>query len=256
MENERFVVFHVSVFFIFLTGCADPGIPEFQDDTSDITPGDISDRLVARIYFDATLSMQGFVVPDSTLYTQICPYLESVIVSGWENEKVDFFRFGEQVESIDRNTYLQAGYANFYESENIFRETFIQKVIDYEGQLASNRMAESTIPEESTEIEVPNTPEESTKTVLPTEEANDRRKEGGLVVIVTDLFQDKGDINLLVTQLKEKYIKKGIEVGLFGLRSQFDGTVYDTGIGQAPLPYRSDPNNPETFRPVLSPCFR
>ena len=235
-------------FFIFLTSCDKPDIPEFQPDP-EITPGDISDRLVARIYFDATLSMQGFVVPDSTLYTQICPYLESVIRSGWGNEKVNFFRFGEQVESIDRNTYLQAGYANFYESENIFRETFIQKVIDYESQLASNNIEESTIPEKSTEIEGRNAPEETTETIPLTEEVEERKKESGLVVIVTDLFQDRGDINLLVTRLKEKYIKKGIEVGLFGLRSQFDGTVYDTGIGQAPLPYRSDPNNPETFRP-------
>ena len=224
-------------------------IPEFQDDTPDITPGDISDRLVARIYFDATLSMQGFVAPGSTDYTRICPYLESAIVSGWENEKVDFFRFGEQVESINRNTYLQAGSADFYEDENIYRETFIQKIIDYEDQLVSEQMKAPNRPEALTETEVSSTPKESTEAVTPTEEVNESRKEGRLVVIVTDLFQDRGDINLLVTQLKEKYIKKGLEVGLFGLRSQFDGTVYDTGIGQAPLPYRSDPNDPETFRP-------
>ena len=235
-------------FFISLTGCDPGGIPECPD-PSDITPGDISDSLVARIYFDATLSMQGFVVPDSTHYTRICPYLESVIVSGWENEKVDFFRFGEQVEPIDRNTYLQAGHMDFYEQENIYRETFIQKIIDYEDQRAAAQMEEGTTPEVSTEIEVNTTPEASTEVAVPIEEINDRREESELVVIVTDLFQDRGDINLLVAQLKEKYIKNGIEVGLFGLRSQFYGTVYDTGIGQAPLPYQSDPNNSETFRP-------
>jgi hypothetical protein len=193
--------------------------------------------------------MQGFVVPSSTHYTRICPALESVIVSGWKDETVNFFRFGEKVEPIDRNTYLQAGYEGFYERENIYRETFIQKIIDYEGQLTSDRTAESTIPEELTEIEGHNTPEETTETVSPIEEVDESREEHQLVVIVTDLFQDRGDINLLVTQLKEKYIKKGLEVGLFGLRSQFDGTVYDTGIGQAPLPYRSDPNDLKTFRP-------
>ena len=234
--------------FIFLTGCDNAIPPEF-DPSRDITPGDISDRLVARIYFDATLSMQGFVVPRSTRYTRMCPYLESVIVSGWREGKVDFFRFGEQVEPIDRGTYLQAGHADFYEQENIYRETFIQKIIDYEDQLASNKIEGSTIPEESTEMEVNNIPEESTEIVTPIEEVNESKKEGRLVVIMTDLFQDRGDINLLVAQLKKKYIKKGFEVGLFGLRSQFDGTVYDTGIGQAPLPYRSDPNDLKTFRP-------
>ena len=224
------------------------GIPAPPESlSSDLPP--ISDKLVARIYFDATLSMQGFVVPNSTHYARICPYLESVIVSGWRDGKVDFFRFGEQVEPIDRNTYLQAGHADFYEQEHIYRETFIQKVIDYEDQLARNKTEGITISEVSTEMEVPNTPEELTETVPPTEEVNAEKKEGELVIIVTDLFQDKGDINLLVAQLKEKYIKNGIKVGFFGLRSQFDGTVYDTGIGQAPLPYRSNPNNPETFRP-------
>ena len=239
-------------FFIFLTSCGtdkDPGIPEFQPDTSDTTPGDISDKLVARIYFDATLSMQGFVVPGSTRYTRIHPYLESVIVSGWTDGKADFFRFGEQVEDIDRDTYLQVGTVDFYEDENINRETFIQKIIDHEDQLISNQREESNTPQKSTEPEISDTPEESAKIVIPSEEVKESKKESRLVVIVTDLFQDKSDINLLVTQLKEKFIKNGREVGLFGLRSQFDGEVYDTGIGQAPIIHRSDPNNSKTFRP-------
>ena len=225
------------------------GIPEFEDDTSDITPGDISDRLVARIYFDATLSMQGFVVPGSTRYTQMCPYLESVIVSGWTDGKVNFFRFGEHVESIDRDTYLRVGSKDFYENENINRETLIQKIIDHEDQFVSDQITINNAPEESTELEINNTPEEGSEVVAPTEEVNESSKENRLVVIVTDLFQDNSDINLLVTQLKEKYIQNGFEVGLFGLRSQFDGKVYDTGIGEDPIIHKSNPENPETFRP-------
>ena len=242
-------------FFIFLTSCdscnnsKDMRIPEFQDDTSDITPGDISDRLIARIYFDATLSMQGFVVPGSTRYTQICPYLESVIVSGWKDGTVDFFRFGEQVERVDRDTYLNVAHKDFYENENINRETFIQKIIDDEDQFAEDKIETGNTPEAATETDTNSTPEASTEVVAPSEEIKERQTENRLVIIMTDLFQDKSDINLLVTQLKEKYIKNGIGVGLFGLRSQFDGTVYDTGIGEAPLPYRSTPRNPETFRP-------
>ena len=225
-------------FFLFLTSCnnrKDSGIPEFQDDTSDATPGNISKRLVARIYFDATLSMQGYVIPGSTRYTQMCRYLESVIVSGWENGTVDFFRFGEQVEPIDRNTYLNLSQTNFYENNKIYRETFIQKIINYEDELVGNQTEESNTNEESTEINV--TPE-----VI-----NNNKKENSLVVIVTDLFQDKRDITVLVSQLKEQYIQKGFEVGLLGLRSEFDGTVYDLGGG--PLPYSSKSDNPDTYRP-------
>ena len=238
-------------FFIFLTSCDNGkyGPPPPPDYTSDIAPGDISDELVARIYFDATLSMQGFVVPGSTHYTQMCPYLESVVVSGWEDGTVDFFRFGEQVEPIDRNTYLNVAHIDFYENENINRETFIQKIIDYENPLGGDEIEIDNTPETATETDASSTPEASTEVVAPAQEINERQTESRLVVIVTDLFQDNSDINLLVTQLKEKYIKNGLEVGLFGLRSQFDGTVYDTGIGEAPIVHRSDPQEPKTFRP-------
>ena len=217
--------------FIFLVGCdGEMPIPDPPEPPAPLPS--ISDRLVARIYFDATLSMQGFVVPGSTRYTQICRYLESVIVSGWENGSVDFFRFGEQVEPIDRNTYLNLSQTEFYENSRIFRETFIQKIIDHEAQLTHDEVEESATTEESITI-----PEETDK----------NNKESPLVVIVTDLFQDNRDLTVLVTQLKEQYIQKDLEVGLLGIRSEFDGTVYD--LGEAPLPYRSTPGNPETFRP-------
>ena len=237
--KTSFVLFSFYLcFLIFLTSCEtgrDSGIPDFEDDTSEHSPGDISKNLVARIYFDATLSMQGYVVHGSTRYTQMCRYLESVIVSGWTDGKAEFFRFGEQVESIDRNTYLRVGYTDFYGDRNINRETFIQKIIDHENQLVSDGMDESSIPEESAEINV------------PSEVVNNSKKEKPLVVIVTDLFQDKRDITVLVSQLKEQYIQKDFEVGLLGLRSEFDGTVYD--LGGCPLPYSSTPDNPDTYRP-------
>ena len=226
-------------FSIFLISCDKPSIPDFKPD-SEIKPGPISDRLVARIYFDATLSMQGFVVLGSTHYTRICPSLESVIVSGWRDETVSFFRFGERVESIDRNTYLQVGDESFYQTD-IGIKTYIEKIIENEDPLGKPQMEGSNALEGETEIDVNNMPEDG---------AEADSTENRLVVIVTDLFQDNGDINRLIPELKEKCIKKGVDVGLFGLRSQFDGTVYDIGSGEgSSLRYRSTPGNPETFRP-------
>ncbi len=228
-------------FFIFLTSCGTDKVPDIPDppEPPPSLPS-ISDKLVARIYFDATLSMQGFVTPDSTHYTRICPYLESVIVSGWRDETVGFFRFGERVETIDRNTYLQVGDESFYQTD-IGVKTYIEKIIENEDPLVRPQMEGSNTLEGATEIDVNNMPEEGAET---------DSTENRLVVIVTDLFQDDGDIIRLVAQLKEKYIKNGLEVGLFGLRSQFDGTVYDIGSGErSSLRYRSRPGNPETFRP-------
>ena len=226
--------------FIFLTGCDTdkPGIPDPPEPLPDLPS--ISGKLVARIYFDATLSMQGFVVPGSTHYTRICPALESVIVSGWRDETVSFFRFGERVEPIGRNTYLQVGDESFYQTDIGIR-TYIEKIIENEARLRQPQIEGSTTPEGAREIDVNNMPEEG---------AEADSTENRLVVIVTDLFQDNGDINRLVPELKEKCIKKGVDVGLFGLQSQFDGTVYDIGIGEgSSMRYRSTPGNPETFRP-------
>ncbi len=237
---------------IFLTSCdtgKELGVPEFEPDTSDLTPGDISDKLVARIYFDATLSMQGFVVPAPTDYTRICQDLDSVVLSSWKGGRSEFFWFGEKVESIDRSTYLQAVSAEFYENKHIYRKTFIEKIIAHETRLTNDQAGISSDSEESAEIAASKTPEALTEVATSTENVDEREKENSLVIILTDLFQDQGDIALLVRLLKEKYIQKGLEVGLFGLRSQFDGTVYNIGIGQKPLPHRSNPNDPDTFRP-------
>ena len=230
-------------FFIFLISCdtdKGPDIPVLPPAPSDTTPGDISNKLVARIYFDASVSMQGFVKPNSTRYARLCLQLESVVVSGWQDEDVEFFQFGERVEQIDRNEHLNVVRPQFYENENIHRQTFIEKVIDHGTQLR----AESRTPE-LTEPVVNNTPEEPATS--PAEEVKNNTEENPLVVIVTDLFQNRNDITSLVTRLKEQYIQQNLEVGILGLRSEFDGFIY--GIAETPQRYRSRPGNPDTFRP-------
>ncbi len=220
-------------FLIFLTGCGscNPPIPPNPPVISDLTPGPISNRLVARIYFDASVSMQGFVVPNSTQYKNILRPLESVITSGWKSGKTEFFSFGENVQKINRDKYLSVSSEDFY----VEWRTYIQKIFEYEQQLVRDR------------IGISNTSQDSLDVDTPSNDTNDSTEENHMVVIVTDLFQDRRDVNLLVSQLKEKYIKNGLEVGLLGLRSEFDGKVYN--LGTAPILYRSTPGNPETFRP-------
>lgn len=206
-------------FFLFLTSCnpdEDSGIPDFKDDISQHSLGEISDKLVARIYFDASVSMKGFVVPNSTKYKSILSPLESVITSGWKNGRTEFFSFGENVQDIDRDSYLSVGSVDFY----VEWRTYIQKIFEYEQQLDVDTSSNDT---------------------------NNSPEGNHIVVIVTDLFQDRRDVNLLVRQLKEKYINNGLEVGLLGLRSEFDGTVYN--LGTSPILYSSKTDDPETFRP-------
>lgn len=240
-QEKWFLRFSICLcLLIFFLSCKQPNIPPELPDfgESQMIPGALSNTLVARIYVDATLSMQGFVNPGSTRYTQILRPLESAITTGeWQNRRVEFFRFGTQVEAIIRNNYLQATAPEFYENTNINLETRIQEVIDFETQEVINgERANNSIENRGAYVE-------------SEEKINDSNEVSRLVIIVTDLFQQNSDINLLVNQLREKYIEKGFEIGLLGLRSHFDGTVYDTGMRGTPIPYQSDLRDTETFRP-------
>ncbi|MEJ7736778.1 MAG: hypothetical protein WKF97_05060 [Chitinophagaceae bacterium] len=48
-----------------------------------------------------------------------------------------------------------------------------------------------------------------------------------LSVLVTDLFQDEGDVNIMVERFKEKCFARGVVVGIAGVKSDFKGKVYD-----------------------------
>ena len=193
-------------------GIPDPAVPH----PSEESVGTPSESLHVHIYFDATLSMQGFVIPAPTNYTRIRPLLESVALSGWADAQVEFYRFGTHVEPMDRDDYLRVPYPKFYEHSDINKETRIEKVIDHESQEGSD-----------------SDDDEGTR----------------LAIIVTDLFQTDGDTNVLVARFKDNYLKNNLEVGILGIRSHFDGVIYDIGVGVPPRPYKSDPEDPSTFRP-------
>ena len=231
--RARFLLYSINLcILISLTSCDNNLSPPDPPDLITIpSPGPISENLTARIYFDASASMQGFVVPSATQYKSLLRPLESVITNGWRNGKAEFFKFGEQVNPIDRDSYLMADSEDFYTE----LRTYIQKIFEYEDQL----IAENS--------ETDNTSENSSEDTESSNAINDSIEENRLVIIVTDLFQDRQDVNLLVSQLKEKYIQNGVEIGLLGLRSEFDGRVYN--LGTAPILYRNTPGDPETYRP-------
>jgi hypothetical protein len=71
-----------------------------------------------------------------------------------------------------------------------------------------------------------------------------------LTIIVTDLFQHNSDVNLLSGLLKDRYLKNNLAVGILGIRSEFNGEVYDIGPNRDHFPYKHiDLNKPEALRP-------
>jgi hypothetical protein len=49
-----------------------------------------------------------------------------------------------------------------------------------------------------------------------------------LSVVITDLFQKEGDINIMVEKIKDQCFKKNVMVGILCVKSDFNGKVFDT----------------------------
>lgn len=75
-----------------------------------------------------------------------------------------------------------------------------------------------------------------------------------LTIIVTDLFQEKADINQLSELIKKKFISNSFAVGILGVKSQFDGTVYDVGTNNYSFKYAGSGES-SSFRPFYLIAF-
>jgi len=63
---------------------------------------------------------------------------------------------------------------------------------------------------------------------------------GHLNIIVTDLFQDDGNVNALVSGLRNKALLNGKAVGIAAIKSEFRGTIYDVGIRKEKYNYQGE----------------
>lgn len=155
--------------------------------------------------------MKGFIVPGlASRYQQVLPLLESSVERGWAGSQINFYRFGTVIEELPERRYLEAQRQKFYEEKEIRERTLIQNVIDF---------------------------------------SSDDNSENSLTAIVTDLFQTDVDVNLISRKIKEKFIAKNLSVGIVGIKSQFSGKVYDIGPNNYDFDYKTDNNNPASFRP-------
>jgi hypothetical protein len=72
--------------------------------------------------------------------------------------------------------------------------------------------------------------------------------ENRLSLIVTDLYQTNLDITSVVERFKREYLQKNLAVGILGIRSEFNGTVYDIGINRQKREYITG-KDPQQLRP-------
>lgn len=208
---ERIIVICAFCFiFCQATTCSKgPDIPPPKVDPADSLEG-MSEQLTASVYIDCTGSMEGFVCPSTaTNYIQTLRAIESVINTGWKDARVRFFKFGKEVRPLADRQHLKALGREFYKDSEISSETHIDRVINSAGT----------------------------------------GSKGSLTIIVTDLFQDDGDVSVLTDAITKKCIKENRSIGVLGIRSQYDGIVCEVGIQSYSFRYITNDADPRSFRP-------
>ena len=70
-----------------------------------------------------------------------------------------------------------------------------------------------------------------------------------LSVILTDLYQKDADVSLIQKLLAQNYLDKGYSIGVVGIKSEFQGTVYDVGIANRDFAYSTAGKSASALHP-------
>ncbi len=209
MRNKLSTVLVFICFLFAVSSCervlAPP--PPRPDKSDTIAPK--AEKIIARIFLDATTSMEGFVrMGPSSNYIQLLHYLESPIVQGYRDASIEFHKFGADVLPIEEDEYRSATRSIFYHDTQVNLKTYIHKVMEYN--------------------------------------ADTYALDDYLSIVVTDLCQS-GALTSVIQWLKNVYIKQNFVVGVLAIKSQFNGYVYDVP-GLEAFSYKSN-EDAESFRP-------
>lgn len=172
------------------------------------------DSVEIYLFLDATTSMKGFVSNPTSVYNTLLDEFERSAQAGWKTVKIRFFKFGTRFKEIDRNQFRQAKTQKFYEEPGIYEKTNIDSVVKFIG---SNYATSQ------------------------------------LYVIITDLFQSEADINIVTASIKESCFSKGISIGILGVKSDFEGMVFDAKV--PPYYFKSKIGDLSTYRNLFLLIF-
>ncbi len=168
-----------------------------------VTAQQKSDNIDAAVYLDGTFSMGGYVnYPSTTVYSDGLKNIERTLTGTWKQEKIQYIKFGDSLQTLSREQFLQANSVAFYQE----KDTSLQIVVD----------------------------------------SMDKNK---LNILVTDLFQTNNDIDSLILSLKKAcFADSSKAMALIGVKSQFNGKIYDVGKSSASFTYASK-DDKATYRP-------
>jgi hypothetical protein len=179
---------------------------------------ELANPLTVDMYIDGSGSMLGYVDRENSSYIQALKLLDSTLglSSNRPQSTVKYYRSGDyqhQAKELTRSEFRKAHKAEFYNGKNsIF------------SAVSSDLSSLITKPKHS-----------------------DR-----LTVIVTDLEQNDGDVNLIANKIKENYFNSKNEnyaVGIWGIKSEFNGTVYSATDSNIKYNYSTEGKSNSQYRP-------
>ena len=177
-----------------------------------------TDSLNIDVHIDGSGSMLGYINQDDSSYIQALNLLNNTLDIGGKRSQteVKYYRSGDyknQAKELTRSEFRKARKAEFYNGTN------------------------STFPAVSSDL----------ASII-----NKPKKSENLTVIVTDLDQNDGDVNLIAKKIKSGYFNQKNEnysVGVWGVKSEFNGTVYSASDANKKYQYNTTGKNSSQYRP-------
>ena len=178
----------------------------------------LTDSLNIDVHIDGSGSMLGYINKDNSSYTQTLKLLDSTLGLGGKRSQttVKYHRSGDRKnksKELTRSEFRKASKAEFYNGTN------------------------SVFPAVSSDL---------------ASIVNKPKKSGNLTVVVTDLDQNDGDVNLIANKIKAGYFNQKHEdyaVGVWGIKSEFNGTVYSASDASKKFQYNTDGKTNSQYRP-------
>ena len=179
---------------------------------------ELSEPLRVDIYVDGSGSMLGYVNHENSSYRQALKLLDSILTLGGSRSEstVKYYRSGDhnhQAKELTRSEFRKASKSEFYNGQN------------------------SVFPDVSSDL----------ASIITTPKNSDH-----LTVIVTDLEQNDGDVNLIARKIKENYFHnkdQDYAVGVWGVKSEFNGTVYSPSDASKKFSYNTEGKTSQNYRP-------
>lgn len=162
-----------------------------------------SESIDVAVYLDGTFSMGGYVnYSSATIYSDGLKGIERTVTGKWKKETIQYVKFGDSLQNLSREQFLQANNVSFYQE----KDTSLQTVVD---SMDANK----------------------------------------LNILVTDLFQTNQDIDSLIISLKKVcFADSSKAMALIGVKSQFNGKIYDVGKNLASFTYATT-DDVASYRP-------